>query len=161
MHTLDASSILYAWDNYPPDIFPPLWAWLGKEIVRHELTIPVVALEEVQHKASECADWLKAHNVRRLSMTNHVIQCAARLQTLIGVINDGYHPKGVDENDLLIIAAAKIYDGKLITNESRQLDKQPIPAKRKIPAVCDMDGVKVKTLNFLEYIRQSGQVFSS
>lgn len=159
MHTLDASSILYAWDNYPPNIFPPLWTWLGKEIASHELTISVVAFEEVQHKAPECADWLKTNNILRLAMSNDVVQYAARLQSLIGVINDAYNPKGVDENDLLIIAAAKIYGGKLITNESRQLGKQPIPAKCKIPAVCDMDGGKVRALNFLEYIRESGQVF--
>jgi len=33
MSLFDASSIIYAWDNYPPELFPPLWDWLEEELV--------------------------------------------------------------------------------------------------------------------------------
>ena len=84
---------------------------------------------------------------------------AMSIKQAIGVANDQYHPKGVDENDLLIIAAAKVHGAKLITNEARQFGLQVEARKYKIPAVCDMPSVGVVSMNFLEYIQKSKQVF--
>lgn len=159
MRVLDASSILYAWDNYPLAQFPGLWGWLASEIQTHELAISVVALEEVGHKAPECANWLKTAGVLRLPMSAEVVMAAMSIKQTIGVANDQYHPKGVDENDLLIIAAAKVHGAELITNEARQFGSQVEARKYKIPAVCDIAAVGVVSMNFLEYIQKSKQVF--
>lgn len=159
MRVLDASAIIYAWDNYPLAQFPGLWAWLGNELKTHALTIPVVALEEVAHMAPECAIWLKNAEALRLPMSEAVVMTAMAIKNSIGVVNDHYHPKGVDENDLFIIAAAKVHGAELITNEARQFGAQAEARKYKIPAVCDMPAVGVTTLNFLEYIQKSQQVF--
>lgn len=159
MRVLDSSAIIYAWDNYPPGLFPGLWRWLGGEIQKHDLTIPMVALEEVAHKAPDCAHWLKASGVLRLPMSEAVVMAAMGIQQSIGVVNDQYHPKGVDENDLFIIASAKVYGGELITNEARQFGAQKEARKYKIPAVCDLATVGVVNLNFLEYIQKSQQAF--
>lgn len=43
MLVFDASSALYAWDNYPIEQFPPLWAWLALRIAKGQLTISAVA----------------------------------------------------------------------------------------------------------------------
>ena len=32
MQTFDASSMIYAWDNYPIEQFPPLWDWMGVQV---------------------------------------------------------------------------------------------------------------------------------
>ena len=69
MRVLDASAILYAWDNYPLIQFPGLWQWLATQVSTHELAIPTVAIKEVGHKAPECAKWLKAAGVLRLPMS--------------------------------------------------------------------------------------------
>ncbi|MEX8506085.1 DUF4411 family protein [Leptothrix ochracea] len=159
VRVLDASAILHAWDNYPYAQFPGLWRWLGSEMQRHELTIPVVALEEVGHKSPDCAKWLKAADVLRLPMSEAVVMTAIAIKQAIGVANDQYHPKGVDENDLFIIAAAKVHGADLITNEARQFGAQAEARKYKIPAVCEMSEVAVPSLNFLEYIQKSRQVF--
>lgn len=159
MHTLDASSILHAWDNYPLTQFPGLWDWLAGEIQAQRLSIPTVALEEVGHKSPDCATWLKSQNIRRLHMGNNVLQAAMEIKKQVGVRNDQYHPKGVDENDILIIAAAQHHGATLVTDEKRQFGKQTEPTKRKIPAVCDLPGVQVAHFNFLDYLRQSQQVF--
>ena len=53
MRVLDASSIIYGWDNYPPVQFPKLWVWVAGRIEAGELAIPRVALDEVVHKAPE------------------------------------------------------------------------------------------------------------
>lgn len=159
MRVLDASAIIYAWDNYPPAQFPGLWGWLASELRTHELAIPVVALEEVGHKLPECAQWIKNAEVLRLPISEAVLMAAMAIKDAIGVVNDQYHPKGVDENDLFIIAVAKVLGVELITNEGRQFDDPKDPRKRKIPAVCDMADVSVSNLNFLEYIQKSQQVF--
>lgn len=78
MQILDASAILYAWDNYPQSQFPGLWIWLAGQVKEHELVIPSVAFDEVGHKAPECAQWLKGMGVLRLPMTNKVVQAACK-----------------------------------------------------------------------------------
>ncbi len=159
MHALDASAVIHAWDNYPPSQFPGLWGWLAVETTAQRLTISVVAFEEVGHKYPECATWLKSQHIRRLPMDNDVIQAALQIKALVGIQGEQYNPKGVDENDIFIIAAAQYHNATLVTNEARQFGKQTEPARRKIPAVCDLPGVQVTHLNFLDYIKQSGQVF--
>ncbi len=159
MHTLDASSILQAWDNYPFTQFPGLWDWLAGEIQAQKLSIPTVALEEVGHKSPDCATWLKSQNIRRLAMSNDVIQAAMDIKQHVGIQNDQYHPKGVDENDILIIAAAQYHGATLVTNEARQSSSLKEPTRRKIPAVCDLPGVGVAHKNFRDYLRASEQVF--
>lgn len=159
MRVLDASAIIYAWDNYPHPQFPGLWVWLGHEIQTGALTIPVVALEEVAHMAPDCAQWLKGAGILRLSITEPVAMLALSIKLAIGVDGDNYHPKGVDENDLLIIAATKHKNAELVTNEARQFGAQAEKRKYKIPAVCDMNEVGVIHMSFLEYIQKSQHVF--
>jgi predicted nucleic acid-binding protein len=159
VHTLDASSILHAWDNYPLTQFPGLWDWLAGEIQDQRLSIPTVALEEVDHKSPDCATWLKKQDIRRLPMSNAVVQAAKQIKDAVGIQNDKYHPKGVDESDILIIASAQYHGATLVTNEARQSSSPKEPTRRKIPAVCDLPGVAVAHKNFLDYLRASEQVF--
>lgn len=158
MRVFDASSMIYAWDNYPMQQFPGLWKWMAGQIGAGELAIPSVALEEVAHKAPECAEWGKACDIEKIEITNAILQDAYQIKALLGIAGDKYHPKGVDENDLLIIAAAANRIADLVSDESKQ--KLPdIPAKRKIPAVCVMDEVGVTCISFIEYIKLSRAVF--
>lgn len=53
MRVFDASSMIYAWDNYPLQQFPGLWDWMADQIEQGELAMPSVALDEVAHKAPE------------------------------------------------------------------------------------------------------------
>ena len=160
MRVFDASSIIYAWDNYPPDQFPPLWDWLAGQVEKHDIALSTVALEEVAHKLPECADWLVAHDVLKLSVTNDVLKEAMKIKSLLGIAGDSYHVKGVDENDLIIIATAKCHSVDLVSNENAQKlpDK---PAKRKIPAVCVMPDVGVTCSSFLEYLKASKAKFGN
>lgn len=159
MRVLDASSIIYAWDNYPPTLFPPLWAWMGQLMREGRLMIPSVAFDEVQRKTPECADWMLAQPITRLAITESILLDALRIKTLIGVVGEQYHPKGVGENDLLIIATTRAHQGILVTDEERQLNLPREPTKVKIPAVCAKPEVAVPCENYLEFIKQSRQVF--
>jgi len=161
MPLFDASSIIHAWDNYPPELFPPLWNWLGKEIVNGNLAIPGAALDEVGKKTPECAEWLKGNGITVLPLTSDVLAESLRIKHLLGIEEDQYHTKGVGENDIFIIAAASVNGLTLISDEGRQFGKPDILAKYKIPAVCELQDVGVRCINFLQLIRTSGAVFKS
>jgi len=158
MPVFDASSIIYAWDNYPIRQFPGLWDWLGEQIAEKKLAMPRVAFDEVAHKTPECAVWLK-DDIELVEIDNSVLNQAMAIKSLVGIIDDNYHPKGVGENDLLIIATACVYGAELISDEERQTTLPKEPTKKKIPAVCSMKEVTVPCINFLDFIKRSNAIF--
>lgn len=158
MQVFDASSMIYAWDNYPVRQFPGLWQWIASQIKTQTLVMPSVAFDEVAHKTPDCGAWLRNLNLKRLEINNAILENAMRVKGLLDIAGDDYHPKGVGENDILIIATALVHRGELISNESRQ--KLPdIAKKRKIPTVCDMPEIAVSCINFIEYIKRTDEVF--
>ncbi|MEY4750739.1 MAG: hypothetical protein RIQ60_2953 [Pseudomonadota bacterium] len=158
MPVLDASSALHAWDNYPVEQFPPLWAWLTQQIAKGELSIPQVALEEVSHKSQACAVWLKAQRITVHVVTQAILLDALRIKALLGIQGDLYS-SGVGENDLIIVATARAHGLDLLTDEARQPGLPQDRRRYKIPAVCALPEVQVRTLNFIEYIKRSQVVF--
>ena len=158
MQVLDASSALHAWDNYPLDQFPPLWAWLARRIAVGELAIPVVALEEVDHKYPECAAWLKAQRIRVLPMTEAMLMDALRIKNLLDIQGESYG-SGVGENDLFIVAAARAHEAELLTDEGRQPNLPQSRRNYKIPAVCALPEVQTVCLSFVEFLKRSQAVF--
>ena len=159
MQVFDASSMIYAWDNYPVRQFPGLWDWMATQIEEKKLAMPKVAFDEVAHKAPECGQWLKDRDIDLIEISNAILQDAMSIKNLLGIVDDSYHPKGVGENDLLIIATAKQNEAELVSDEERQRTLPLLPGKRKIPAVCQMGEVSVTCVNFVEYIKQSDVVF--
>ena len=159
MQAFDASSMVYAWDNYPIRQFPGLWEWISEQIAKRILVIPDVALEEVSKEAPECGQWLKESNIKLLDVNNAIVQDAMRIKVLLGIVGDRYPPKGVGENDILIIAASRAHGAELISDEGKQNQLPDKMAKRKIPAVCDMAEVSVPCINFVEYIKRSDAIF--
>lgn len=97
--------------------------------------------------------WLEQHDI-----TNDIVQDANRIKSLLGIVGDNYHPKGVDENDLLIIATARAHGVQLISEEHQPLEPNE-SRKRKIPAVCRMNSVAHPCANFIDYIKAVGAVF--
>lgn len=159
MQVFDASSMIYAWDNYPAHQFPGLWDWMASQIEGQQIVMPAVAFEEVAHKMPDCGDWLKDNNLEQLPMSNTILVDAMRIKELLGIVGDNYHAKGVGENDILIIATARAHGVELVSDEEKQLTRPQVISKSKIPAVCDMAGVSVTCINFIEYIKRSEAVF--
>lgn len=161
MQAFDASSIVYAWDNYPLGQFPGLWQWLSSEIKAGRFVICEVALKEVEGKFVGLAKWLKAEGIQKVTMTPEAIAVALSIKAELGIDGDAYHGKGVGENDIMIVASACVEGHELISNEERQPNLPENKKKRKIPAVCAMESVAVPCHSFIEVIKSSGQVFSA
>lgn len=159
MQVFDASSMIYAWDNYPLRQFPRLWKWIAEQIEQNMLVMPHVAFEEVANKTPDCGDWLKENNLEQLEISNVIIQGAMRIKDLLDIVDDNYHPKGVGENDIFIIATAQEQGAELVSDEERQPTLPNIPSKRKIPAVCALREIAVPCINFIEYIKRSDEIF--
>lgn len=159
MQVFDASSMIYAWDNYPVHQFPPLWEWMARQIETKQLVMPIVAFNEVQHKTPDCGTWLKDNDLEHLAISNVILQDAMRIKGLLGIVGDSYHAKGVGENDILIIATARAYGAELVSDEEKQITLPQLLSKSKIPAVCAMKGVNVPCINFIKYIKRSEAVF--
>lgn len=155
LRIVDASSIVQAWDSYPIEIFPQLWDWLAGELAAGQLQIPDVAYVEVGHVCPDCAIWLKNNAVQVASTDAATVATAMAIKNLMGIQNDEYHRLGVDENDVLVISAAKVHAVELLSNESVQ-STLPVNIKQyKIPAVCNLVGVKVTCISFLDFLKAS------
>jgi len=157
MQVFDTSSIVYAWDNYPIEQFPPLWACLAKEISQNRICMPEVAVTEVDSVSPDCAQWLADQNVTCLPMTDNILLEALQYKELleIGMRYGG----GVGENDLFIIATAKVHRVQLVSNEAWQPTFPKTKANYKMPSVCALPEVKVACCDFLEFLRRSKAVF--
>lgn len=159
MRDVDASSIVYGWDNYPITQFPALWDWVAEQIAEHQLSISRIAYDEVAIVSPECADWLRQRDILRKDVTNEVIGAAMAIKGQLGIQNDNFHPNGVGENDIFIIATAKVSGAQLISDENKQTTLPPSLPRYKIPAVCALQTVAVSCISFVEYIKQSNRRF--
>lgn len=117
-----------------------------------------VAYDEVGHKSPDCQTWLQQRGLVAVAITNEIVQEANRVNNLLGIVNDNYHPDGIDENDLLIIAMAQVQGLELVSQE-HQPTPPANPLRRKIPTVCRMPTVEVHCMNFIDHLKQSGTVF--
>jgi len=155
MYNFDASSIIHAWDNYPPanPHFDSLWQWLAKQIKNKQFGISEKALDEISRKIPECGQWLKDNNIEIYPLTAWALSTAQQIKTFLDIEEENYHAKGVGENDLFIIAIAKEKKTILINNEAQQNKLPQLKSKYKIPAVCDMPEVNVKCISFIELLK--------
>lgn len=159
MHMFDASSMIYGWDNYPLAQFPKLWGWFGDQISAQSIQICETAHNEVCGKVPDCGNWLKQQQITVVVNNPNILQEAASIKALLQIAGNDYHADGVGENDLLIIASARIAGGILVSDEKKQLILPNDLRRYKIPAVCAYLNAPVPCQNFLEYIKSSGQTF--
>jgi hypothetical protein len=157
MRHVDASSIVHAWDTYPIAQIPRLWEWLRRKITEPDLNICTVAFGEVQHVSPDCATWLTDSGITLLDITDAITGEALRIKRALGIQGENYHPRGVDENDLIIVASARVWGAPLLSEEALQPTLPPLQARYKIPAVCGAHGVRCS--RFIDFMKESREVF--
>lgn len=154
MYSFDDSSMIHAWDNYPPENehFKSLWEWFSLNVQNKEFVISKKAFEEVAHKIPECGEWLRNSNVEIYNLTPTSLLIAKDIKASLGIHEEKY-TKGVGENDLFIIAIAQESGAILVSEEGRQSVLPSLKSNYKIPAVCGMDEVGVDCCNFLSLLK--------
>ena len=113
----------------------------------------------MKQKLPDCADWMYDKEINRVSLSSEIIQSALHVKQLLGIVEEGYHAKGVGQNDLLIVAAAKAERVQLVSEEGRQPIRPNEMSKYKIPAVCSLPQVDVPCIQFIELIKSSNTIF--
>ncbi len=154
MYSFDASSMIHAWDNYPPEneFFKSLWEWFSEKIQSKEFVISKKAFDEVNHKIPDCGAWLKDNNIKTYDLTSKSLLIARDIKISLDIVEEKY-TKGVGENDLFIIAIAKESGTTLVTEEGRQSMLPALKSNYKIPAVCSMETVGVDCCSFLSLLK--------
>lgn len=154
MYSFDASSMIHAWDNYPPENihFDSLWEWFSNKTQNKEFVISKKAFEEVSHKIPECGSWLQDNNIEIYNLTPTSLLIARDIKASLGILEEKY-TKGVGENDLFIIAIAQESGATLVTEEGRQSVLPSLKSNYRIPAVCNMESVGVECCNFLSLLK--------
>jgi hypothetical protein len=164
LYSFDSSAIIDLWVNYPIQNphFKPIWGWFYTQVKNEKFVISETALKEV--KAHILYDKLEKNNPESKKfidiLDDFIIQGNSReslrfvmkVKKLLNIEEENYG-KGVGENDLYIIANAKIYNTILVNNENIQFN--PLPIKKfnyKIPAVCGMTEIGVKSINLVDLL---------
>lgn len=155
---LDASSALNAWSTYPIGVFKTMWTWLdSSHISGGTLQIVRENLEEINHKEQKCCETLKAYGIKVISPTDRILQSAESIKSSLGISDDRYTPKGVDYNDLLLIATAEVNGYSVISDEYRQPSSPSNIANAKIPLVCQRQ--HIKCMSFTEWLTVQNPTF--
>jgi len=158
MQVIDASSIVLAWDIYPLDQFPNFWSWIASDLESAAIVMAEPNALEVKQVSPDCYQWLSS-GLTILPIDNAIVTQALKINQAIGVANGQYHPKGVDENDVLCIATAKVSGRTVISDEAVQASKPPDKKRYKIPAVCQLTDIDVECIRLNQLIRSSGITF--
>jgi hypothetical protein len=159
MSVFDASSMIKAWDAYPIAQFPPFWDWIAEKVAAAEIVISRSSYDEIGHIAPDCRAWLDDHDCKTIDPDNAIVQAALAIKADLGIVNDQYKPKAVDESDILTIATAKVLGVPLVSDESPQAQPPADLTKYRIPRVCLRPAVAVQCADVLQFIKASGKVF--
>jgi predicted nucleic acid-binding protein len=131
---------------------------MAEQVAERSIQMSEVAAQEVGHKEPECKDWLQKTGLQIIHVNEAILQEALHIKRLLEIEEDKYG-SGVDENDLIIIATAKLHGCELVTDEGFQAVRPKVKRNYKIPAVCVMDTVDVSWISFIHCLKRSGKIF--
>ena len=137
-YCVDTSSFLTAWKQSPPEIFPDFWKTLECFLSEKRFVLPEATYKEILRQDDDLSKIIKKHKKCVYPFDSLIFEIQ---EEMVGKYNTQINAKGVNENDLAIIATAKHLDLNLVTEESWQLPrtikKQDVPPSNfKIPRVC-------------------------
>lgn len=131
---------------YPPDVFPSLWTKLDELVAAGEVVSSEEVYVELERKADDLHDWVKARKQMLVPLT-------ARVQELaLGLLSE--YPRLVDtlrgrsKADPFVIATAMDMRGAVVVTGEVATGRLDRP---RIPDVCQAKGIHC--INFLQMIR--------
>ena len=154
----DANIFIECWNrNYPFDIFPSLWekvAPLQNNIILIKpIYDQIVPKEKRDRERDPLSIWLGENHFIKTPIDNETKKLSLELEARYQITDQS---KGVDQEDLALIAYAKIKNKIVVTLEGQQKQKPKKKKNYKIPLVCNEEGVSC--VNFIEMIEDLGIV---
>ena len=161
-YCIDASAFIAAWnESHPIDVFPGLWPQLADYQTNMVLIKPIFdEIDPISSSDKKMAKKEKAdkYPLRTWMLDNQFAETPIdkSVESRSLEWGKGYQikkdAKGVSENDLKLIAYAKLNDKTVVTEEEKQTNKPQKKYKYKIPLVCDEQ--EVECINFVEMLRR-------
>lgn len=146
-YCVDTSGWLDGWQRYyPPDVFPSLWAKLDELIAAGEIVSSEEVYVELERKADDLHDWVKARKQMLVPLTEGVQQLAAGLLSEFPRLVDTL--RGRSKADPFVIATALEIDGAVVVTGEIATGRIDKP---RIPDVCQAKGIGC--ISFLQMIR--------
>ncbi len=149
-HCLDASALIQAWASvYPPAVFPALWQQLKRP--KDKLTIIKPILDEIKPGHGGLREWPDSNGFSATSIAHDTESESLRLRTDYEIAST---TKGVNKNDIMLIAHANIQNKTVVTPENYQTTRPSNKCNYKIPLVCETEGVTC--IRFIEMLEKLG-----
>ncbi len=154
----DANIFIECWNRiYPLAVFPSLW----EKIARHQNDIilikpiydQIVPKDRRNREKDPLSIWLGKNHFIKTSIDNETKKLSLQLEAKYQITDQS---KGVDQEDLTLIAYAKIENKTVVTLEGKQDQKPREKRNYKIPLVCSEEGIPC--VNFIETIKDFGIV---
>lgn len=146
-YCVDTSGWLDGWQrNYPPDVFPTLWAKVEALVSTGEIFSSEEVYVELQKKDDDIHDWVKARKNMLVPLSEEIQKIASDLLSEFPRLVDTLRNRS--KADPFVIATAINRGGTVVTGE-------PVTgnmSKPRIPDVCNVKGVRCIT--FLQMIRE-------
>ena len=161
-YCLDANIFITAWNsNYPMNVFPSLWEQLAQ--CRNNLVLIKPVFDEIDPISSADkklpTDKKREKYPLRVWMTENYFDAEPITDEINAVSLDlekeyetNNNPKGANQNDITLIAHAKVKKKTVVTFEEEQDQKPGKKKNYKIPLICNEQGVEC--INFVEMLQR-------
>ena len=146
-YCVDTSGWLDGWQRqYPPDVFPTLWAKIDALIRAGEIISSEEVYFELERKSDDLHDWIKSRKQMLVPLDEAIQVRASALLAEYPRLVDTL--RGRSKADPFVIATAMERNAVVVTGEiiSGNLDKP------RIPDVCQVK--RISCINFLQMIRE-------
>lgn len=151
-YCVDANIFITAWNkDYPPHVFSTLW----KQLAQHQSDIvlikpifdeidPILSSDQSLPKDKKKEKyplrvWMEDNQFTATPIADDVKAISLNLEKEYETNNN---PKGANQNDITLIAYAKMEGKTVVTFEGEQPQKPEKKCNYKIPLVCDEQGVE-------------------
>lgn len=152
-YCFDTSALLDAWNrNYPPDVFPQLWATLEDSIKSGTVVAPEEVRLELSKKDDALYKWAKTQRMLFVDLDDGQQHSVSAILSKFPRLVDTR--RGRSGADPFVVALAYVNGAVVVTGENDDGTLE----KPKIPTVCTALGVR--SITVLDFIRENRWVFA-
>jgi hypothetical protein len=163
-YCLDMSGLSSPLEHMPEDIHTALWTGVSKLIAGDKFAVTTEIYEELEHLPGPLGECIKK-NKRNLQLEiedadwdwqtylGHVERMRVAYADVISE-NNGNRKNTIGFNDLSIVALAKTLGLPVVSSEKKLHADQDSLKRKKIPDICDNEGVL--HMSFNDLLRKEG-----